>query len=809
MDNSPSNPGPSGPHPDSTRTALGRSGQPLTIGDYRITRVIGEGGMGVVYEAEQQHPRRLVALKVIRGAHVADDARVRLFLREAQTLARLKHPGIASIYESGRTDDGQHYFAMELVRGETLAEFIRRRGVPTGPRTKDLRERLALLRKICEPITYAHQRGVLHRDLKPSNIVLLRDPQSGSESGIAPDIKILDFGLARITETDVTVSTLVTEPGIIQGTLPYMSPEQIRGNPDEIDSRTDLYSLGVILYELLTGHVPFDLSKAMLHEAARIICEQTPEPPSRRTAGGSRFDRDVETIVLKALEKEPSRRYQNASGLADDIERYLSDQPILARPPSATYQLRKLIARHRMPFSFAAILLALIIAFGGVSAVQARRIASERDRANLEAESSRRITAFMVNLFQVSNPGEARGNSVTAREILDKGASTIAADLKEQPAVRARLLETMGRVYQNLGLYAKAGDLLGQAVDIRRAGAGDPLDLARTLTDLSIVGRRLGQYKEAESHQREALEIREQRLGSENLEVALSLNGLANIYLQQHRVNEAEPAYTRALAIREKILGRDHPDVARTLNNLAILNAGRGRYPEAEAQSLRALGILERSLGPDHLDVAQMLVTVVDIYLEEKKYADAEPLALRSLTLREKALGPEHPELTRNLNSLARIYRLQNKLGDAEVLYRRALAIREKTLGPDHPEVAYNLAMLGGICFEQDRLAETEALFTRALAIREKKFGPDNQTVADSLEDLAGLYTKQRRFAEAEPLYRRSILTYEKVLGSNNQWVAGTLTEYAAMLRAADRPQEAALQAERAAAIDAAMKAKD
>jgi len=372
------------------------------IGEYRIIREIGSGGMGVVYEAEQQHPKRLVALKVIRGGRFVDDQHIKLFEREAQALARLKHPGIAAIYESGRTPDGQHFFAMELVRGETLKDYLEKAS-SSGPLTPpQLRERLAIFRKIADAVIYAHQRGVIHRDLKPANIIVLREFESSeSESGLqSPGIKILDFGLARITETDLAVSTIGTELGAIQGTLPYMSPEQVRGNPDEIDVRSDVYSLGVILYEMIAGRRPYDINNAMLHEAVRVICETRPAPLSKSWSGTKKLDRDIETIVNKALEKPLARRYQSVSALGDDVSRFLAGQPILARPPSVVYQLRKMAARHKVGFGFAAMLVFLIAIFAVVMSIQAERIARERDRANREAKISKQVSDFMRSLFR-------------------------------------------------------------------------------------------------------------------------------------------------------------------------------------------------------------------------------------------------------------------------------------------------------------------------------------------------------------------------------------------------------------------------
>ncbi len=364
----------------------------IYVGDYRLLRKLGEGGMGIVYEAEQRHPRRPVALKVIRGGRLVGEYQVKLFQREVQALARLKHPGIAAIYEAGRTDDGQHYFVMELVRGIPLLDYVKGCRLTSSQAPSNLKRRLELFLKICEAISYAHQRGVIHRDLKPANILVADEPETQSLGGSSLsriEVKVLDFGVARITDEDETGASGLSHAGQIKGTVPYMSPEQVRGAPDEIDVRTDVYSLGVILYEMLTERRPYDFENAALPQAIRIICEESPKPlvrvwsesQDRESRKTERIDRDVETIVLKALEKEPDRRYQSVVMMAEDVTRYLNNQPIQARANRTLYQFRKLIARHKAPFALLAAMFVLLMGFAVILAMQSARIARERDKA--------------------------------------------------------------------------------------------------------------------------------------------------------------------------------------------------------------------------------------------------------------------------------------------------------------------------------------------------------------------------------------------------------------------------------------------
>src|SRR5262245_50447476 len=474
-------------HADSDPSKPGNGSSPVTpifIGDYRVLRKLGEGGMGVVYEAEQQHPRRLVALKVIRGGRLVDDYQVKLFQREAQALARLKHPGIAAIYEAGRTEDGRHYFVMELAPGVPLLDYVKGRRLTGAQAPSNIRQRLELFLKICEAISYAHQRGVIHRDLKPANILVADESDSANLDGPSlsrVEVKVLDFGLARITDEDGAGASGLSQAGQIRGTLPYMSPEQVRGDPDQIDVRADVYALGVILYELLTERLPHDLEHVTTPQAIRIICEEAPKPLNRAMGESrdrenrktERIDRDVETIALKALEKEPERRYRSAAAMAEDVTRYLTNQPIQARPPSAFYQFRKLVARHKVPFASLAAVFTLLLGFAITMAMQSRRIARERDKAVAAEQMAAEQRDAAVQARNAER--EQRGAAEQARNAEQEQRLLAEANLKSAKEQRALAEEQRMRAeQQELSnrrlLYAAHMNLAVQAWESRDWG---------------------------------------------------------------------------------------------------------------------------------------------------------------------------------------------------------------------------------------------------------------------------------------------------------------------------------------------------
>jgi serine/threonine protein kinase/tetratricopeptide (TPR) repeat protein len=784
---------------DETSPSSAGMSRPDRIGKYRILEAIGEGGMGIVYLAEQEVPlRRRVAIKVIK---VGMDTRqvIARFEAERQALAVMDHPVIATVFDGGATDDGRPYFAMEYVKGEPITKYCDRQRLTTH-------ERLELFIQVCEGVQHAHQKGIIHRDLKPSNVlVTVQDDR--------PVPKIIDFGVAKATAQPLTEHSLFTELGMIIGTLDYMSPEQAEMGGLDIDTRTDVYALGVILYELLTGALPFDRDarrKASLDDVRRTIREKEPPRPSarvkergaaaaeaaerRRTEPArlaSRLCGDLDFITLRALEKDRTRRYQTANALAMDVRRYLRNEPVSARAPGTLYRMQRFIRRHRVgAAAAAALLVALVLGVAGTTLglMRARRAEVQ---AREEAAIASRVSEFLVKLFEVSDPGEARGNSITAREILDRGAEQIRRDLGDQPQVQARLIYTMGKVHDSLGLYNAGAALLEEALKKREALLGpEQPDVAEACDRLGDVYRKQGRYAEAEPLLRRAVAIRERRFPANSPLIADSLTSLGNLYQSMGRFDEAQPVLERALAIRERNAG-DDAGLARTLQSVAVLMGRRGKIAEAEPHLRRTLDIQERTMGRDHPDVGKTYTNLANVYMLQNRFAEAEPLYARALEIRRRTLGPRHASVAETLHNMGSLYLEDDRPEAAEPVFREALSIYQQAYGATHRNVALALANLGKILVRQHRYNDAEACYRQALAILEKTLAVDDPYVADTLQDLGELYHELKRSADAEPLFRRSLAIRERVLGADNIATADSIYALGVVLRDEGRAAEA------------------
>jgi len=746
------------PDPDRTLTisdANARENEarhlPANIGHYRIIRLLGEGGMGAVYEAEQDRPRRRVALKVIKSAWASPEL-LRRFEQEFQTLGRLHHPGIAQIYEAGAADTGfgsQPYFAMEIIHGKPLSEYA-------AEKRLNPRERLALMIQICEAVQHAHQRGIIHRDLKPGNILV-------DESG---QPKILDFGLARATDSDMQ-ATRQTDMGQLLGTLPYMSPEQVTADPLALDTRSDVYALGVILYELLAGELPYRLSRH-LHEVVQTIQQVDPAPLSSVNRA---FRGDIETIVAKALEKDKARRYGSAAEFGADIRRYLEDRPIAAKPASTSYQLQKFARRHKAMVAAAGAVFLVLVAGVLTSTWEAVLARRAEGRAQKEAASAQAVNDFLQNdlLAQASastqsGPGTKPDPDLKVRTALDRTAARIAGKFEKQPEIEAAIRDTMGRTYFGLGLFPESRKQLEHALELRRRvlGAEDP----RTLETMSLLGSIAGEqgnYGEAESLESQTLEIQRRVLGPEHRDTLNAMNNLAGDYFSQGKFAQAEKLFSQTLEIRRRVLGPEHPDTLANMNNLASVYNSMGKLAQAEALYGQTVEIQRRVLGPEHPRTLAGMSNLANIYNSRGKYAQAETLFSQAVATERRVLGPEHPETLLSLANLANAYESQGKFAQAEALFSQTLSIQRRVLGPEHPDTLYTLSGMAFLYQRHGEYDSAETYAAQALAGRRHALGSEDPDTMASAADLALVYQSHGKFAQSGPLARESMETDRKI----------------------------------------------
>jgi eukaryotic-like serine/threonine-protein kinase len=772
------------------------------IGRYKLLQEIGEGGCGAVYMAEQEEPvRRRVALKIIKLGMDTKQVIAR-FEAERQALALMDHPNIAKVFDAGTTETGRPFFVMELVRGVPITEYCDKNNLTT-------RQRLDLFIPICRAIQHAHQKGIIHRDIKPSNIlVTLHDGE--------PVPKVIDFGIAKAIDQPLTEKTLFTRLDQFIGTPAYMSPEQAEMSGLDIDTRSDIYSLGVVLYELLTGRPPFDpeaLVKSGLDAMRRTIREVEPPRPSTRLSTMTDADLttiakkrgteparlsalvrgDLDWIAMKSMEKDRTRRYDTANGLAADIQRHLSNEPVVACPPGNLYKFQKLVRRNKLTFIAASAVTAALIIGLGVSTwmffkeQQARRQAeAERKRAETEAAKSQQVAQFLKDMLKGVRPSVALGRDTTMlQEILDKTTERVGKDLQDQPIAESELLATIGRVYYALGQYAKAEAMEREALALNRKLFGNESPLvAELLDDLVDTLHEEDKNVEGEAIAREALAIQRKPPGTKSPAVARSLQILGVVLNKQGKMAEAETAYREALAMYKDLLGSENPDAVWSLMGVGNVVWDQGKLAEAEADYREVLAIQKKAYGAQHPDMEVPLDNLAKVLIEQGKLAEAEVVAREVLALQRKMLGEDHPHLVRSIWIITNVLRDQGKVADGETLGRELVSLQRKRLGNEDLEVGAALTRLGEFVATQGRLTEAETIFRQAMDIERKQPVDENPGLRQwSLEALGNVLNQQGKLSEAGTSYREELEITRNMWPNNpDKWegpanaLAGVLT---------------------------------
>jgi serine/threonine protein kinase len=730
------------------------------LGPYKLLQQIGEGGMGVVFMAEQQEPvRRMVAVKVVKAG--MDSAQViARFEAERQALALMDHPNIARVLDANKTENGRPYFVMELVKGIPITRYCDEQRLSP-------RQRLELFIPVCQAIQHAHQKGIIHRDIKPSNVLV------ATYDG-KPVPKVIDFGVAKAMGQKLTDRTLFTGLGGIVGTLPYMSPEQADLNTADIDTRSDLYSLGVLLYELLTGTTPImrqRIREVAFTEILRLIREEEPPRPSTRLAASHdelaslsaqrQMDStalvkavrgEVDWIVMKALEKDRTRRYETANGLARDIQRYLAEEPVEAGPPSATYRMRKLAWKHRRGLATAAAVLLLLVsavlvstslAFWGLRAEKQARDAEgtanqQRDKALTAEEAAKRsaedtktvLAFFQDNVLSAGRPEGKEGglgNKVTLRQAVDAAEPQIAGAFADRPLVEASIRDTLGQTYYFLGEYPQAIKQLDRGLTLRQA-----------------------------------------HLGPEHADTLASRNNLATAYWSAGRTTDAISLHQQTLRQQEIQLGLDHPDTLGTRNNLGLAYWTTGRIEDAILLHEQNLKLCEAKLGPNSVETLQARNNLAAAYWSAGRIDDAIRLNEETLGQREIQLGADHPDTLSSRNNLAEAYRTVGRIDDAIRLNKQTLKQREAKLESDHPDTLQSRNNLALTYWSAGRTQEAIPLFEQTLRQKEAKLGPNHPDTIISRNNLAGVYDQIGKYAEAESLARISLEQMRSRFGAEN-----------------------------------------
>ncbi len=758
------------------------------VGNYIIRKRLGEGGFAVVYLADQDKPvRRQVALKVIKPGMDTREI-IGRFEAERQALAMVEHPNVAKFFDAGATDAGRLYFVMEYVAGEPITEYCDKNRL-------GIRQRLVLFTQACHAVQHAHYKGLIHRDIKPSNVLV-------GETDLGPSVKVIDFGMAKAMDEQLTEDTLHTIYGTIIGTPGHMSPEQAEMTHMDVDTRTDIYSLGVLLYELLVGSVPFDrdmLRNAGIQEIQRLIREVEPPKPSSRLASPDvdikAISRDRNTtprrllhtvrgdlgwITMKAMEKDRSRRYATANGSSLDLRRFAADEPVLARSPSVYYRLTKLFLRHR-GFVAGGTAVAVAIIVGLTLATFAFiRAGVDRDRALAAEAGARAINEFFNNdLLAAVAPSSNRGagRDVLMREVLDaagermEDAARAGGRFEGQPLVEASIRATLGRTYYELGEYPSAEPHLLRALELREGTlGGEHPDTLSAMNEVAVLYMAQGRYTRAEILLFKTLEIRKRELGEEHPDTLSSMMGLARLFSDQGHREDAERLYVEVVGLQKRVLTVEDPATLQSMSNLAVLYSDQGRYAEAERLHSEVLELRSRVLGEEHLDTTTSRNRLAAVFWHQGYHDQAEPLYLQSFNLRKRILGAEHPDTLAAMSDLAVLYSDMDRAIQAELLYTEALALQRRVQGAKHPATLTSLYNLARLYTKQGRDDEAEPLYLEVLGGRRRLAGDIHPHTLRAIEELAQIYGRQGRDEDAramrgELLAQRIIMA--KALGAD------------------------------------------
>jgi len=742
-------------------------GHPQQVGPYRILDVLGEGGMAVVYLAQQSEPvNRRVALKILKPGMDTRQIIAR-FESERQALAVLDHPNIAKVFDGGITDSGRPFFAMEHVRGEPINDYCDKHRLPTD-------QRIAIFVDVCSAVQHAHHKGLIHRDLKPSNILV------GITDG-KPHVKVIDFGIAKATGGTLTDKTLFTRIGQVVGTPQYMSPEQADLSGLDVDTRTDIYSLGVVLYELLVGALPLELAHIAEHAVRLALKEEDPPKPSTRITqlGDTRDDiawarqtdppglrrqiaGDLDWIVMKSIAKDRTRRYETANALAMECRRYLQHQPVLARAPSAGYILQRFVRRNRISVAAGAIAAIAIMAGAAAATIGMLHAQRAEREAVREAETARLVSDFLEELFEVSDPydSDQASTDITAHDLIVNGSERLNDELTDRPDIQARLMSTMGGVFVSLGDYDRSQELLDRAITIQTGiTPANDLALAKSRFNLGRMYYEQGEYDRSAKELETALTIYSEAGDADSEAIAEVLEFNASVAVQQSRFADARDILARAADIRRRLPDTPPAVLGESVNSLGLALFSMGDYQAANRAFQEA--ILHFQNGPKTGLYARAMANLAASHQLIGNSDRAIEVHQDALALKRDVFGPRHIEVAYSLNNLGNLYREMGQFPEAEANLMEALDIFQESLGPQHGNVGVVMIGIGNLLRDAERFDEARSYYADSLPILRQVFGDDSVRVIQSLNGQGYSELMQGNFRNAQALFQQSIAKAE------------------------------------------------